>query len=403
MKCLVIGSGASGIIAALRLSKSNEVILIEKNDKIGKKILATGNGKCNIWNTNLFENLDLKKYYYTDNYDTFNNIFKDKFNKTYKYLTNDLNIYTKEKNEYIYPYSNTAFSVRQLFEREIMSNPNINLKLNEEVLKIEKYDYKYKVLTTTNQYIVDKVIISCGSKSSELGTNSLENLLKGYDIKINNLLPALVPIKLDENYLNNWNGIRTDAKLTLKSDDFVMEEEGELQLTDYGISGIVTLNISGYISQFINENKKISLSIDFMNDISNFNLKTLFNNKFINSNKTLEEMLETYFNYKLLFIILKKANLDRNLICKSLSDKEINILINTIKNFNVNVIDTIGFKRSQVTTGGISLDEVDNKLMLKKLPNVYVTGEILDINGKCGGFNLAVAFTSGYIIGDIND
>ena len=399
MKYLVIGAGASGIISALRLSKYGTVILLEKNDKIGKKILVTGNGKCNLWNTNLFSG-DIDSFYNTDNYEIFN-IIKSNLNKTYNYLTNDLNIYTRENNTYVYPYSNTAFSVRELFERLIINNPNIDLKLNEEALSIKKLNNKICVSTNTNTYEVDKVVISTGSKASDLGTDSLENLLSPYNIKINKILPSLVPIKLDENYLNNWNGIRVNTKLTVSCDNEIKESLGELQLTDYGISGIVTFNISGYVSKKINDNKKVNISIDFMPDVDN--LKELLINRFNNSSKTIEELLETFFNYKLLFIILKKAGIDKSLTWKSLTDKEIDSIVNTIKDFKVNVVDTLPFKRAQVTTGGISLDEVDNKLMLKKLPNVYVTGEILDIDGICGGYNLAISFTTGYMMGDIND
>ena len=400
MKYLVIGAGASGIISSLRLSKYGEVILLEKNDKIGKKILVTGNGKCNLWNSNLF-NSDIDKYYYTDNYDVFNKLFKDNFNKTYKFLTNDLNIYTREKDTYIYPYSNTSFSVRELFDRLLKNNPNIDVHLNEEAISLENINNKIQVTTNISSYIVDKVVISTGSKASELGTNSLDLLLNKHNIKINKVLPSLVPISLDEKYLNNWNGIRVNAKLKVECDDITKYSEGELQLTDYGISGIVTFNISGFVSRMIDSNRKVNIYIDFMPEVDD--LFYLFKDRFNNSNKTVEELLETFFNYKLLFIILNNCNIDKNLSWKSLSDEEIKRLVDTIKNFKVNVINTLPYKRAQVTTGGISLDEVDDKLMLKKLPNVYVTGEILDIDGICGGYNLALAFTSGYMMGDIND
>ena len=399
MLYLVIGAGASGIISALRLSKYGKVILLEKNDKIGKKILVTGNGKCNLWNSNLFEN-DIDKYYYTNNYDVFKNI-KKYFNDTYKYLTNDLNIYTREKDTYIYPYSNTSFSVRELFDRLLKKNPNIELHLNEEALSIESINNKVKVTTNNASYIVDKVVIASGSKASELGTNSLETLLNKHNIKINKVLPALVPISLDEKYLNNWSGIRVNARLTVVCDSEIKYSLGELLLTDYGLSGIVTFNISGFVSRMIDQDKKVNIYIDFMPEIEN--LEELLKDRFNNSNKTIEELLETFFNYKLLFIILDKAKINKNLCWKSLSDEEIKRLVNTIKNFKVNVINTLPYKRAQVTTGGISLDEVDDKLMLKKLSNVYVTGEILDIDGICGGYNLALAFTTGYMIGDIND
>ena len=122
---VVIGSGPSGIIAALKASKKNNVILLEKNDKIGKKILVTGNGKCNLWNTNLFkEKLEIEKYYYTDDFTKLKKILEKK-DQTYSYLTNELGIFTKEKNTYIYPYSNTATSIRETLERKLINNKNI--------------------------------------------------------------------------------------------------------------------------------------------------------------------------------------------------------------------------------------------------------------------------------------
>ena len=286
---VVIGSGPSGIIAALKASKKNNVILLEKNDKIGKKILVTGNGKCNLWNTNLFkEKLEIEKYYYTDDFTKLKKILEKK-DQTYSYLTNELGIFTKEKNTYIYPYSNTATSIRETLERKLLNNKNIEVILNFEAVKIEKKDNKFLVYNKNNEYYkCDKVVISVGSKSSNLGTDSLDNLLGLTNIKINEEFPSLVPIKLEEKYLKDWNGIRCDVKLSLLvNNKKIKEEEGEIQLTDYGISGIVSFNLSGYINRIKDEKY---LEIDFMPDFKSDNeLLNIF--KLINSSKTIEEVL----------------------------------------------------------------------------------------------------------------
>lgn len=389
MKVIVIGGSASGIIAALKLSEKHEVILLEKNDRLGKKILLTGNGKCNLWNTNLFdENNSLDNYYYTDNYLTLNKIFK-KRSETFNYLKNNLNIYMREKNGYIYPYSNSSLSVRSLLEREILNNKNIKTICNFEVTKIEKEKDKFKVYNNTLNYEADRIVLACGGMASKLGTNSINILLS--NIKINKCMPSLVPLTANESYLKDLSGLRTEVKLSLYHNSSLLKEEiGEIQFTDYGISGIVSLNLSGYVSRL----KNIKIIIDFMPEID---LKECFF-KF-NKNKTVEELLETYFNYKLMFVILKKANIKKDMKWSNLSKLDINNLIKIIKHFEINITGTLDFDRAQVTTGGISLNEVSDNLELKKNKGMYVVGEALDIDGICGGYNLASAFITGFVAG----
>lgn len=399
MKVIVIGAGASGIIAALKASEKNEVLLLEKNDKIGKKILVTGNGKCNLWNKKLFDNnLNLSNYYHTDNYLLLDKLFEKK-DEVYKYLTDELNVYMKEKNNYIYPYSNTASSVRSLLENEILNNKNIKTIYNCYINKIEKKDSKFIIYSDNNYYEADKVIISCGGLASNLGTDSINTLFK--NIRINKCMPSLVPLKANESYLKELSGLRVDVKLSLYEDVKLLKEEvGELQFTDYGISGIVSLNLSSYISRIDN----YKLYIDFMPDINHELLKEKFINFNNFKNKTVEGLLETYFNYKLMFVILKKADIDKNITWNKLKENDINRLIKTIKHFDINIIGTLGFDRAQVMTGGISLDEINDNLELKKINGLYITGEILDIDGICGGYNLASAFITGFIAGsDLND
>lgn len=398
----VIGAGASGIIAALKASEKNNVVILEKNDKIGKKILVTGNGRCNLWNQSIFSK-DIKDLYSCDNYDVLNNIFTYS-KETYNYLIKELNIAVRNNDGYIYPYSNTAQSIRTLLENKISNNDNIDVIYNFEVTNIDSIGDKVKVSNNNNEYFeFDKVIVSVGSKASNLGTNSLENIL-GDKVLINKEMPALVPISILDRLVSSWNGVRVNSKLSLfVNGELIKSDIGELQLTDYGISGIPSFNISG----LINRHKKdlIELEIDFMpeEEYSEEKLMDLFTNLFKTEN-TLEEVLETYFNYKLLFVILSSAGLEKNTICSKLYPTEIANLVDTIKHFKVAFDSTLGFDRAQVSTGGISLNEINNNLELKNIPNVFVTGEILDIDGICGGYNLANAFITGYIAGSkIND
>lgn len=398
----VIGAGASGIIAALKASKKNNVVILEKNDKIGKKILVTGNGRCNLWNQSIFSK-DIKDLYSCNNYDVLNNIFTYS-KETYNYLIKELNIAVRNNDGYIYPYSNTAQSIRTLLENKISNNDNIDVIYNFEVTNIDSIGDKVKVSNNNNEYFeFDKVIVSVGSKASNLGTDSLENIL-GDKVLINKEMPALVPISILDRLVSSWNGVRVNSKLSLfVNGELIKSDIGELQLTDYGISGIPSFNISG----LINRHRKdlIELEIDFMpeEEYCEEKLMDLFTNLFKTEN-TLEEVLETYFNYKLLFVILSSAGLEKNTICSKLYPTEIANLVDNIKHFKVVFDSTLGFDRAQVSTGGISLNEINSNLELKNIPNVFVTGEILDIDGICGGYNLANAFITGYIAGSkIND
>lgn len=397
-KVVVIGAGASGIITALRLSESeNEVILLEKNDKIGKKILVTGNGKCNLWNLNLLKNnVNLKDYYYTDNYDILNDIFVYS-NKTYQYLTSDLGIFVKDKNNYVYPYSESAASIRETFERKLLNRNNIDVICNFEVTNIEKEDNKFKVYSKDEYYEADFVVISCGYKSSNLGTNSINNLVN--NIEIIKPMPALVPITIDSPYLKKWNGIRTNAKLSLyNKNELIKSDEGEVQLTDYGLSGIVSLNLSSYINRL--KDKDLTIKIDFMPDIN----VPLYFEILKYKNETIEEVFETIFNYKLMFVIFEYAKLNKDTLWNDLTEDDKNRLIDAITNFKLKPTGTLDFDRSQVTTGGISLNEINNRLESNNIKNLYYTGEILNVDGMCGGYNLAFAFITGYIVGsEIND
>lgn len=394
MKVIVIGGGASGIIAALKASEKHNVILLEAKEKIGKKILVTGNGKCNLWNANLWkDHISLSDYYYTDNYERLNKIFEKKA-EVFSYLKKELNIYMREKNTYLYPYSNSAVSVRSLLEREIMNKKNIQVVYNFEAMKIEKHDNLFKVYSTDKYYEADKIIISTGGLASNLGDDSFTKLLN--NIKINPYKPSLVPLTANESYLKNLNGLRTDVELKLyENSELIKKEIGEIQFTDYGISGIVSLNLSGYVSR-LNHPK---LYIDFMPELSENDLEKIKDEFNSIKQKTIEELLETYFNYKLMFVILKKSGIDRNTCWYQLTDKEIEKLFQIIKHFDIHITGTLGFDRAQVMTGGISLNEVNDNLELKKETGIFIVGEALDIDGICGGYNLASAFITGFIAG----
>lgn len=392
-KIVVIGAGASGIIAALTAASKNEVILIDSNDKCGKKILITGNGKCNYWN----ESINVENYF-TSDIKILNNIL-EKNQEVLDYLYG-IGIFPKVKNGYFYPASSLAASIREIFVNELM-RCKVKTIFNSKVLNIKKNNSGYIVETEMEKIAADKVIIATGSKACpKTGSDGL-----GYDFakklghKINPVLPALVGLTSNDSNLKDWAGVRCDAKLNLYADkEKITEEHGEIQLTESGISGICTFNISSLVSKLLYNNKNVVVKINFVPFINNFS--NFFENRNINlGNRTIEELLESILNYKLTTVIIKKTGIKKNSYWDNLNKNEKELLIKNIESFELNITSTNSFDKAQVCTGGIPLQEINENMESIYHKNLYFVGEILDVDGKCGGFNLAFAFITGYIAG----
>jgi len=392
-KIVVIGAGASGIIASLKASVNNEVILIDSNSQCGKKLLITGNGKCNYWN----EDIDIKNYFTSDN-SLLENIL-ERNTEVLNYLEN-LGIYPKIKNGYYYPASGLAASIREIFSKEIEKS-NIKTMYNTKVINVEKDNNKFIVTTTNEKIVCDKVIIATGSKASpKTGSEGFGyDLAKSFGHTINPVLPALTGLKTNEN-IKEWAGVRCDAKLSLYGDNKLLKEEsGEIQLTEDGISGICTFNISSLVSKNLYNNKNVVVKINFVPDIDNFYEFFENRNKKL-PNRTIEELLESILNYKLTNVILKKSKIKKDNYWEDLNKEEKQVLVNNINNFELNINDTNSYDKAQVCTGGVSLNEINENMESIYTNNLYLIGELLDVDGKCGGFNLAFAFITGYIVGE---
>ena len=395
-KVVVIGGGAAGMIAAIQAAINHEVILLETNDKCGKKILLTGNGKCNYWNSDI-----QVTNYNTDDMASLESIISDNNQKEVLLFLEKIGIYPKIKNGYYYPYSNQASSVRTLLLNEIVRR-NVKVVYESKVENIFKEDVNFVVKTLDREFVCDKVILATGSKACpKTGSDG-----SGYDLAsslghhINLVTPSLVQLKGKESFFKEWDGVRCDSKLSLFIDGKIVREEvGEIQLTDYGISGICTFNISGLATKNLELNKRIFVRINFLPNIDNF--YNWFTKRNISIPKyTIEELLESILPYKLMFVLLNKSGVNRDDFWDNLSENKKRKLASMIENFELEIIDYHSFDRAQVATGGVSLKEVDSSTMESSIVSgLYLVGELLDVDGKCGGFNLAFAFISGYLAG----
>ena len=404
-RIVIIGGGPSGVICALHAKrKDNEVIILERNNTLLKKLLMTGNGKCNYFNDEIIiDNYESTNKEVLENIITNDNIDKvrDFFNK--------IGIVPKIKNGYWYPFSNQATTIKDILELELKNN-NIKVYLNSLVKDIKKNKKKY-IISYNDQVIEsDVVVLSTGSKAyPKTGSDGIGyELLKNFNHTIIKPLPALVQLETKEKY-KEWLGVRTDVELELFEDDkYISSEKGELQLTDYGISGICVFNLSNKLVRGLEEGKKEVIKINFVPFISTLIAPWLndYNNK--NTNKSIKELLEGFLNNKIVKVILKNNNLNEKIKYNELTNENKLKLINSLRFFKVEIDKTKGFDNSQICNGGVSLLEINpNTFESKKEKGLYIIGEILDINGNCGGYNLINCWISGILsgnnIGDNND
>ena len=405
-RVVIIGGGASGLVTAINAkTKNNEVIILEQNSECGKKILATGNGKCNYFN----ENQNLNNYNSTNKEDIKKFITDENLSKTISFF-DSLALVPKIKAGYFYPASEQASSIRNILVNKV-KELGIEIKYNFKVENIVLENDKFIISSDSQKIISDIVVLATGSYAAVKNKKEVVgyDILKSFDLRLEKVLPSLVQLKSSGNFLKLWNGVRCDVNLKLYEDNIkIKEESGQIQLTDYGISGICTFNISGCVAKGLATNKQEVVVIDFLpnidKDINNF-INFLEERNNLLNNPKLPILFEGVLNSKLIAAILKYSNISSNKTFLDLTDKEKNILVKNIKEFRLKITGTNNYDKAQTCSGGLSLDEVNLKTMeVKKVKNLYVVGELLDIDGLCGGYNLTIAWISSILAGsDIHD
>ncbi|MBQ1496549.1 MAG: aminoacetone oxidase family FAD-binding enzyme [Bacilli bacterium] len=386
IKVGIIGGGYSGVISAIYASKNSEVTILERNPSLLKKLLLTGNGRCNYFN----EDMSLDKFHSSNESYIKEILTKENIKEVVDFYYR-LGLFSKVKNGYYYPYSNHASSVRDLLIGKL-KELNVNIKTDYLVNKIEKYNDKFII---NDELEFDKIIIGTGGMAyPKTGSDGIGyELLKDFNHNITKLSPSLVQITSNNKYLKELSGIRCESKLTLfKNNEIVKKEIGELQFTDYGISGICTFNLS---SRLDDKNDNQYILINFMPiSIKDFDLFMK------SSSNTIFERLEGFLNYKLVKVLLKISSISEDKKYSEITNKQKEDLINNLFNYRVNIIGTKSFDNSQVTKGGLDLNEINPLTMeSKKVKGLYVVGELLDLDGDCGGYNLTIAFVTGLIAG----
>ena len=376
MKIAIIGAGASGLVAGLCASKNNDVTIYCADEKIGKKILVTGNGRCNLTNTQGFDtayNQDVSKFF-----EKISNLDIIKF-----FNNLGLEIYVDEEGR-VYPLSNSAQSVVEVLTNALAKD-NVNIKF-EKVEDI-KIDNRFNVITNLSNEEYDKVIIATGSENV---------LLDKMKIKYKPFSPSLVALKTKEN-TKELSGLRlTNVKVTLDVDNKKYTEFGEVLFKDNGLSGICIFNISAYLARKNNFNAKIY--IDLLPKFTYENVVIMLTNRLKLNFKNISEFMTGLFNKKINKYLLKNLNLDEQKNIKELNSNIIEKIAKIIKNLPFNVVGY--YENNQVKSGGVRLCDLTENCEYKEIKNLYFIGEIVDVDGLCGGYNLSWAFVSAMLAGE---
>jgi predicted Rossmann fold flavoprotein len=394
----IIGAGASGLISSIQLAKKGfDVVVFEKNHKAGRKLLATGNGRCNI------SNKDLSLQYFHSFTTNFPAYAISQFNhKKFIEFFNDIGLNFIEQNNKIFPMSLQASSVVDILYEEAIQH-NVKFVFDSFVQDIKYNNNQYEILVNDKKYYSCKLIIASGSGAmKKLGSSdSGYNIAQKFNHNIIKPFASLVQLISDDNLIHKLQGVKTFANIQLYiNNKYTKNRFGDILFTSYGVSGDGILAISKDVAFSHTQNKQTKLIVDILPNIEKNKLINILEKqkKVLNPNKKIEFLLESIINKKLIKFIYKKANIIKTHI-KHLTKKDILNIVFCIKNITINIINTKGFEYAEVVAGGVDVKDIDNKTMQSKLQKeLYFCGEVLDVDGTCGGYNLHWAFASGFVL-----
>lgn len=395
---IVIGAGAAGMMAAITAARAGKkVLIIEKLEKAGKKLFATGNGKCN------FTNNRMQADCFGGDKDFIESVLSAFGVQECLEFFHSIGIYPKEKNGYYYPNSEQAASVVTALLQEL-ARLDVKVSYETTVSEILPKDDGVAVVTSKGQFEAKKLVIATGLLAApKLGSDgSLFAIIKGLGHRFAPILPALCGYYCKGIDFKKVSGVRAHGTVTAFVDDERMAEDtGEIQFTDYGLSGIPVFQISRYLSKGLNDKKQIRIVINLLPD---FNKEQLLQELQFRKKIRGEESVDTFLNglvhQKLSDMLLHKLQLDARQLIVSLTDKDLERLAEGLLSLSIKVTNYRDFEFAQVCTGGIPVSDIDVATLESKFAkHVYFAGEILDVDGICGGYNLHFAWATGYMAG----
>jgi len=393
----IIGGGASGMAAALAAAQNqnNHIILMERQSRVGRKLQATGNGRCNLSNLHA-----ASRGYHGENED-FHKFAIEAFppEKTLQWFRT-MGLFTvAEDSGRVYPYSDQANSVVDVL-RFALEKPNITLMLGFEVEKVKRTDRGFRVEGSGEAVDCDRLIIACGGLAgTKLGSSmSGYKLLRSLGHRCTKLRPTLVQLKSAWGGVAGLKGVRANCHAAIYHNDTLFSQStGELQFTEYGLSGPVIFEVSRDVCQ---EKGDWRARLDFLPEISRQELYgELLRRK--ETGLPASELLTGILHNRLGRILTQAVGISANRAIAELRDYELSETARVVKEFDVALTEPMGMDCAQVTAGGIQTEEFDDKTMQSRLvPGLYACGEVLDVDGDCGGYNLQWAWSSGFLAGN---
>ena len=403
---IIIGGGASGLMAAITAAENGAAVtILEHMPRVGKKILSTGNGKCNLTNLHMTEDC-----FRCSEHGFPMHVIRRFTEKDTLAFFRRLGVLTMDRNGYVYPYSGQAQTILDAL-RDKADSLGVKTVCECKIQDVKKNSRgRFVVIAENGKFEGDFVILATGSMAAATtgSDGSGYQLAKTLGHKIKKPLPALVQLKCDGDFFKSISGVRTEVKIELYTigkkgdlEKFLAEDTGELQLTDYGISGIPVFQVSRYAAEALDKKKRVAALIDYLPSYGDEELFSLLREQRKNlADRTAEMFLNGLFHKKLAALFLKAVRIRPDALAGKITDQKLEELCQVIKESVYEVTATNPFEKAQVCMGGVDTKEIDAETMESRIvEGLYFAGEILDVDGICGGYNLQWAWSSGYLAG----
>lgn len=396
----VVGGGASGIMAAITAAAQGaDVTLLERGERVGRKLLMTGNGKCNLGNVRL----DITKYYGRDPEWIAACLKSFGTEETVRFF-GGLGLLVKNKNGYLYPASEQAAVVLDVLRNELKLL-GVRVITDCKINKVEKASDSGQITVSDGKqsFVFDRVILACGSKAApKTGSDgSGYKLAKQLGHEIVPTVPALVQLRCREEYMKAVSGVRAEGCINvLQNGKCIASEMGEIQFTDYGISGIPVFQVSRVVNYLLREQKEVQVVIDLLPDYDEQEFEQLIiSRSLLHTGRSVEEFFTGMLHKKLMSLFIKLAGLKPGSSSEKVQEDALRRVYSLCRHWKLHIEGSNPYDNAQVCAGGVSTEQVTRQMESCIVPGVFFAGEMLDVDGKCGGYNLQWAWCSGYLAG----